>query len=162
MTQTISIEQIRQWAHAQDITWDEPLLVAVLRRHKGWQSGGAWVMEDDAWAYFLGVLDSDALTRWRAILVSKWEGDVKMVGGVYRDDAAQCFHHEVAGVGLGGAVWCTVRRDYEVDLASWDVRDAVAGALLATPLGALLERVVRHARAQGPGHTITRDLRGAT
>lgn len=162
MSQTISIEQIRQWAHAQDRTWDEPLLVAALRRHKGWQSGGAWAMDEDAWAYFLGVLESDALARWKAILVSKWEGDVEIVGAVRRDDAAQCFYHEVAGVGLGVAVWCTVRRDYEVSLGDWDVRGAVASALLAHLRDVLFARVLRVARAQGPGHTITRDLRDAT
>lgn len=159
MSQTISIEQIRQWAHAQDRTWDEPLLVAALRRHEGWQSGGAWAMDEDAWAYFLGVLESDALARWKAILVIKCEATTDIPNDVCRDDAAQCVYHEMACEALGVAVRCAVRRDYEVSLGDWDVRDAVAGALLAHLWDVLFARVIRHARAQGPG---TYDLKGAT
>lgn len=155
MIQTISIEQIRQWAHAQDHTWDVPLLVAALRRHEAWRSGGAWCVDDDAWAYLLGVVDTAAVKRWQGLIKTGGLEDLTLWDQEY-DHKAQALLLSVGASVHGCSMDLVLRVDDAkpgLRLVSADIIDQVIRILTAPMSKAILARTIRAASAK-PGVTL--------
>lgn len=153
--QRITIEQIRQWAHAQDHTWDVPLLVAALRRHKAWKAGGAWCVDGDAWTYLLGVVDMAAIKRWEALIKEAGFEHLTLWDQEY-DHKAQALLLSV-GVSAHG---CSMDLVLRVDdarpglrLVSADIIDQVASILTSPMSNAILARMIRAASTK-PGVTL--------
>lgn len=149
--QRITIEQIRQWAHAQDHTWDVPLLVAALRRHEAWKSGGAWCVDGDAWVYLLGVVDMAALERWKALIHHAGLTGVDLADH-WASEAAQATFYKLRPQICGCQMELVWRVDWEC-LGKLDVHGEVVDIVISPMSKAILARTYRAASTK-PGVTL--------